>query len=436
MAAIVLSFVVGRRFGRGVWSSAWRGLSVIGLFMLVTVWGAQRLHDLHTLTPEDPTFRIVSAQVLRGERWALAMVGKHAAPQQVWAIDLMSGTYRPIPPPDASLLWNTRGGWLGNGANHLRSVSMKPSRIGVVSFIEGFGESRIFVYRWFDGFTGTVSKTLPASVPYPEIDGLHEEELREWTTVRASDGRRAWLCRRPGEDHRGALGYAVEQPDGSVKRHVVGAGVQPFVETDWGWLASTGWRAKEIFIIAPFEHHSVRVVRLRQLDGKRFRTLWGSVVTAPAPDRILLRFGNRIYWMDREGNLTEHTIEGLTNFGQSIRQIDDRRRVRALRDGKDVYLYFDVDTGEYEERAERRPPLLRSLGDGRYLALDGKNVVKLAESVHGPLTDLPNAEGLLLVGQVHDCSVLAVQNGKRIVRYDYRTGKIERIWPKNGGVRE
>ena len=88
------SFVRGRRFGRGIGASAWRGLLALTL-LFVPAYGrtAVDLHDLFHLDPRDGDFTMEAGWLGEGSRYAFVNVAAHGATHAV-VIDLQTGEWR------------------------------------------------------------------------------------------------------------------------------------------------------------------------------------------------------------------------------------------------------------------------------------------------------------------------------------------------------
>lgn len=88
------SFAGGRRFGRGIGASAWRGLLALAL-LFAPAYGrtALDLHALFHLDPGSEHFRMESGWLGEGNRYAFVNVAAHGAKHAV-VIDLRTGEWR------------------------------------------------------------------------------------------------------------------------------------------------------------------------------------------------------------------------------------------------------------------------------------------------------------------------------------------------------
>lgn len=88
------SFAGGRRFGRGIGASAWRGLLALAL-LFTPAYGrtAVELHDLFHLDPRDDDFAMEAGWLGEGGRYAFLNVTAHGARHAI-VIDLPTGEWR------------------------------------------------------------------------------------------------------------------------------------------------------------------------------------------------------------------------------------------------------------------------------------------------------------------------------------------------------
>jgi hypothetical protein len=88
------SFAGGRRFGRGIGASAWRGLLALAL-LFAPAYGhtAVGLHDLFHLDPRDRDFAMEAGWLGEGGRYAFVNVTAHGANHAI-VIDLNTGEWR------------------------------------------------------------------------------------------------------------------------------------------------------------------------------------------------------------------------------------------------------------------------------------------------------------------------------------------------------
>ena len=310
------------------------------------------------------------------------------------------------------------------------SIYRRRSRLGVFQFVDGKGRERVIVRGWFDAEAGKVIKVLPWDTPSPEIDAIWEAELRERTQVRHESGRKAWLVRMKGRTPRGRTGYAVEETDGKVTRHVIEGQIQ--AEFAWGWVVGGGnnKHPAEIATVAPFDEPRVRVARP---ETKRRRNQLNQVVAAPSAKRILVNGKGRLYWIDMEtGRATEMTIEGLRSFSSPQPGSDGRRHMRAKRAQKRVTVIFesggDYHVVAYESGRTGSGP---RAGDGWMIMRDySPDEWFLLHETTGKRRPLENAKGLWPLESARNGWLLARQDWRRIVRYHLETGKIEPVWPR------
>jgi hypothetical protein len=427
LVALFFSFARGRRFGRGVWASAWRGLAVVGVLMMgTTAWGMTVVRDIRTLELGEKGFHIYSARILAGDRWALTMVGQERGPSRIWAVDLQTGAHQELGPGGA-MLWSTHADWVPSG---LPSTYRKRHRLGVVRFFEGKGTERVHVRAWFDAEAGKLVKVLPWDTPSPEIDAIWEAELKAWSPVRHASGRKAWLVRRKGRTPKGVTGYAVEGSDGKITRHVIDGRVH--AEFDWGWVVGGSKHNADIVTVAPFEETKVRVAR-PETKRKRYRYHSTQVAAAPTPRRILVNTGGRLFWIDMEtAAATEMTIEGLRAFTSPHPGSDGRRRMRAKKDNRRVTVIFEA-SGEYSvvpyEHGHISGTGPRAGGGWMVLHDYRTKELFLLHETTGERKPLKDTEGLWPLESARDGWVLARQDWKRIVRYHLETGQIAPVWP-------
>jgi len=423
LIALYMSFGIGRRHGRGVWSSAWRGLAVVGVLICgTTAFGVERVNDLRTLTIDEPDFRMHSATLLRGERWIMMYVGEANGPGRVWAVDLETGEHQQVGPRGATSfhanpIRNTRA---------LRSSS-QPSRLTAAWFVETVDGRRVSVNAWFDAEAGEVIKTIPWGVPSPEIDGIWEGEARERTLVRNPNGRRAWIGRPPKKERgRALLGYVVEGEDGKTERHALPGQLEG--ELRWGWMSSGNSR-KVLYTVDPFAGRVRKVMPV----GPKGRPLYGAFVAASSPGRVLVQSRGSLHWVNMDsGESTELDLPGVRSIGMPQLGSDGRIRARARKDGRPALLVVDPDAGKtqvldyaYHTTSGPRFP------DGRLFAHNyGENRTEIFDEKTGKATVLKNAESIWPLGEITGESFLARQGSKRIVRYYPATGKIENVWPR------
>ena len=433
LLALVLSFAIGRRYGRGVWSSAWRGLSVVALLMAgTTVWGLDEVGEIRSLTPHDDGFHIVLARPLAGERWVLAHVQKYQYPPRVWAIDTANGSFHEVASSGGSLSWG-HADWIP--AAFSSTALRRPPRLGrVITSHEVDGES-VTVYHWVDAATGDIVKSMPSDTPHPEIDATYEADLREWTRVRHSDGRRAWLCRVPSDHQLGRLGYAVEQPDGTVRRHAMPNHARMILmETQWGWVAAPGFSSSTVVTVAPFEPQPVRLTRTRHPNGQPVAlSLWRGVVAAPTPHRLLAYHRRLLHWIPMDtGVMDPHLIPGVINLGSPRGRDDGIRRLHGQREDRErVFVLVDPDSAEHTIVPYERGVhgiLLSQLEDGRWLSL-WKNRVAIENLDTGERKLVTEDTSIYPVGMPRDGRVLALRNFRELVWFRYETGTVDPIWP-------
>jgi len=419
LVALYTSFGIGRRHGRGVWSSAWRGLAVVGVLMCgTTVFGMERVNDLRTLTVDEPDFRMHSAVLLRGERWLLMNVGEANGPSRVWAVDLETGEHQQVGPRGATNFRTTPIG---------RTVALRTktqSRLGTAFFHEHVDGRQIGVFARFDAKAGTVIKTIPWNVRSPEIDGMWEDEQRERSLVR--DGlRRAWVGIAPKKQRgKTRLGYLVEDSHGNATRRTMPGRVTG--EYPWGWTAS-GSVNKVLYTIDPF---SGTVRKQIPVDASG-RTLYGKLVAAPSPARILVQARGALYWIDMDtGEVKERIIPGMTRIGAPSPVTDGRVRAAGLRGEEPVAVVADPDTGEIEVLPYHNTRSGPRLPDGRILAYNyTARRHEIVDERTGKVTQLKGVKTLWPIGAITSNRFLA-RSGNRMVRYDVDSGEIETVWPR------
>ncbi len=408
LIALYMSFGIGRRHGRGVWSSAWRGLAVVGALMLgTTAFGLERVHDIRTLSMDEPDFTIYNASALKGGRWLLVSVGEFKGPGRIWAVDLQTGDHQQVGPTGATTMASTY------------------SRLGQVWFHEKVDGRRVRISTWFDAATGKVIKTLPWNVPSPEIDWIIEAEARDRTIVRLGE-RRAWTG-RPPKNLIGnvAGGYVVEDESGKPKRRAMPGQVTGTYP--WGWSAS-GNSNKVLYTVDPFTY----TVRKQMPVDEAGRPLYGRAVAAKDPTRLLVQARSALYWVDMEtGKAEQHRIKGVSRINSPYPIADRRVVLGGMRNGKAVRLIVDPNTGDAEiakhpyHRAGIRMP------DGRLFTFNfKKRRNEIYDERTGEATPLKGVDMIWPIGFTIEGSRFLACRGKKIVRYDMDTGEMETVWPR------
>ena len=180
-----ISFVRGRRFGRGAWSSAWRGLAVT-VVLFTPAWGysVSEARGHRYFDAESERLTVTSAYLGSGGRYLFANGTMRArGPSHAFIVDLEQGTWRRVGEPAD---WFAPVGSPGPAPRAVRrtrplavvarvEAASRDSRRAWLHFHEG-GSARVVKSGWSDMRFDEVEKQR-AQDPVV-VDDLDPSDLR------------------------------------------------------------------------------------------------------------------------------------------------------------------------------------------------------------------------------------------------------------------
>ena len=166
-----LCFARGRRFGRGAWASAWRGLVVLVL-LFTPAWGhvAVKVSDYRYFDAEDENLVISEGYLGSGGRYLFLngrMASRGKRPTHAFIVDLEDGSWRKAGGPDD---WFLPVGELGSAWWKMRRTRAIPAVARREAGTERKGK---WWMHYHDGRSAEVVKSGWSDMRFPEVESLH-----------------------------------------------------------------------------------------------------------------------------------------------------------------------------------------------------------------------------------------------------------------------